>query len=172
MKNDIKQIFGDGMTEALDRIVNCYENMEMTIEQLVEQMKGMDEISRAGMHVTALFKGDKELAAKIDSANKIIKQSRISDFKQVVAEGKQEEFLSTMSRTDKSSLKIDMWLLRPDFPSEIPLTADEQRYFDIIEQSIASDIEKEALSQEFESVDAWRAQNKRILSSRKKGKLE
>jgi len=37
---------------------------------------------RAGMHITALANGDKELAAKIDEANLIVKQLRLMLLKQ------------------------------------------------------------------------------------------
>lgn len=155
------------MTESIEEIVMQFEKMNLTVEQMAEQMKDIDQLSRAGMHLTALSSGNKELANKIDGANKIIEQNKIADFKKAVAEGTQEYFLSQMSWTDKSSLLAEMDLFRYESRDEKPYTSEEQRYQDIIEASIEKDIEKEALSQGFASVEAWREYNGKVLTARR-----
>lgn len=133
--------------------------MNLTSEQIVEHIGEMSELTRAGMHITALSNGNKELANKIDKANQLIKLKRIDEFKKSVANGTYEEFLANMPWTDKSSLSEDMGLFRIGLPSEKTLTEEEQRYSEIIENSIDKDMEKEALSQGFSSVDAWKKYN-------------
>ena len=52
-----------------------------------------------------------------------------------------------------------MGLSRLGLSNEKALTKEEQKYYDIIENSINKDLEKEALSQRFDSVEAWRDYN-------------
>ena len=159
MKNDIRNIFGDGMANSIENMVSCFDKMNLTPEQIVEYIGEMDELTRTGMHITALSNGSKELADKIDKANELIKLKRIDEFKKSVANGTHEDFLANMPWMDKSSLSVDMGLFRIGLPSEKLLTEEEQRYFEIIENSINKDMEKEALSQGFDSVEAWRNHN-------------
>lgn len=165
MKNDIQNIFGSTMARSMEGMANVFKNANMTPEEIAESIKDFHETTRAGIHISALSSGDKETADKIDKANQIIKGRRISEFKKVVANGTEKEFLSTMPWTDKSSLKVDMGLFRIGIPSEKPLTEEEQRYSDIIEKSIDEDIKKEALSQGFSSVEEWREHNAKVASS-------
>lgn len=165
MKNDIQKIFGSTMASAMEGMAKVFKNANMTPEEIAESIKDFHEITRAGIHIIALSSGDKETADKIDKANQIIKERRISEFKKAVANGTEKEFLSTMPWTDKSSLKVDMGLFRIGIPSEKPLTEEEQRYLDIIEKSIDEDIKKEALSQGFSSVEEWREHNAKVVSS-------
>ena len=39
------------------------------------------------------------------------------------------------------------------------LTEEEQKFYDIIENSIKKDLEKEALNKGFDSIEAWRNHN-------------
>ena len=159
MKNDIHNIFGDVTANSIEGMVSCFDKMNLTPEQIIEYIGEMHEIARAGMHITALSSGNKELADKIDKANKLIKLKRIDEFKKSVANGTHEDFLANIPWTDKSSLSVDMGLLRIGLPGEKTLTEEEQRYFEIIENSINKDIEKEALNQGFDSVEEWRYHN-------------
>lgn len=52
-----------------------------------------------------------------------------------------------------------MGLSRLGLSNEKDLTEEEQKYYDIIENSINKDLEKEALSQGFDSVEACRNHN-------------
>ncbi|MBQ8535511.1 MAG: hypothetical protein IJ463_07500 [Bacilli bacterium] len=159
MKNDIRNIFGDGMATSIEGMVSTLDKMDLSIEEILDYIGDMHELTRAGMHLTALSNGNKELADKINKANKYIKLKRIDEFKKSVAKGTYEEFLANMPWTDKSSLLVDMRVFGIGLPSEKNLTEEEQRYFEIIENSINKDIEKEALSQGFDSVEAWRNHN-------------
>lgn len=110
---------------------------------------------------TNKFIADNTKHAKInyDKANELIKLKRIDEFKKSVANGTHEEFLANISWIDKSSLKVDMGLARLGLSNEKDLTEEEQKYYDIIENSINKDLEKEALSQGFDSVEAWKNHN-------------
>lgn len=159
MKKDIRIILGDGMATSIECMVSCFDKMNLTPEQIVDYIGEMHELIRTVMHITALSNGNKELADKINKANELIKLKRIDEFKKSVANGTHEEFLANMSRTDKTSFEVDMGLFRIGLPSEKPLTEEEQRYFEIIENSINKDMEKEALSQGFDNVEAWKNYN-------------
>ena len=158
MKNDIRNIFGDQRALFFECMLNVLDN-NLKPEEIAEEIGKMHEVIRAGIHLTALSNGNKELADKIDKANELIKLRRIDEFKKTVANGTHEEFLANMPLMDKSSLLIDIRLSRIGLPSEKPLTEEEKRYSDIIEKSINNDIETEALNQGFDSVEAWRNHN-------------
>ena len=164
MKNDIISIFGSAMARLMERMAKVFKKASMPPEEIAESIKDLHEITRAGLHLSALANGDKETAYKINKANQIIKERRISEFKKAVANGTEKEFLSTMPWTDKTSLEVDMGLCRIGIPSEEPLTEEEQRYFDIIEKSVDEDILNEAISQGFNSVEEWREHNAEIDS--------
>lgn len=70
-----------------------------------------------------------------------------------------KSFLANISWKDKISLEVDMELSRFGLSNEKDLTEEEQKYYDIIENSIKKDLEKEALSKGFDSIDAWRNHN-------------
>ena len=107
----------------------------------------------------------KQTAEKIEKAINILRERRIEAFKKAVAEGRESEFLSAMNWTEKISLKVDMGLSRLGIPSEKPLTEENQRYLDILEQSIDKDIEQEAFRQGFSSVEEWQEYNSSIMDS-------
>ena len=155
MKNDKYDL----LELAIERMVDILDKMDLTAEELAEEIEDMDDFARAQMHVTALLSDNREFADKIFAANKLISQRRIDAFKQSVADGTYPEFLSNMSWTDKASLSVDMGLFRDEIIDEKPLTEEEQQYYDIIQSSIDKDIEEEALSAGFDSVEAWQEHN-------------
>ena len=163
MKNDIKNIFNSIMASSMEEMVYTFKNSNMTPEEIAERIKDLHEIIREGIRITALSAGDKEMSDKIGKANQIIIENRIAEFKKAVANGTQEEFLSKMPWTDKVSLKVNI-----KFSStEKPLPQEEQRYMDIIEKSIDEDINKEAWSQGFSSVEKWREYNAKVAASKR-----
>lgn len=161
MKNELHNILGYSIDESIEHIVECFDKLELSIEQLEKYMQDMPELTKAEMHITALSKGKKELAEKIDKTNKLIEMKRFNDFKKCVANGTYEEFLSNMTWIDKSSLLCEIGLFRIGIPSEKPFTKEEQIYYDIIQRSIDDDLRKEALSQGFDSLEDWRNYNAR-----------
>lgn len=165
MKNDIHNILGDSVADSIEGIVDCFDKMDLTPEEIVDHISHMHKLIREGMYLTALSKGNKELSDKIHKANESIKFKRIDEFKKSVANGTHEEFLANISWTDKSSLEGDMGLFRFGLSNEKALTEEEQKYYDIIENSIKKDLEKEALSQGFDSIEAWRDHNEMCTES-------
>lgn len=161
MKNELHNILGYSIDESIEHIVECFDKLELSIEQLEKYMQNIPELTKAEMHIIALSKGKKELAEKIDKTNKLIEMKRFNDFKKCVANGTYEEFLANMTWIDKSSLLCEMGLFRVGIPSEKPFTKEEQIYYDIIQSSIDDDLRKEVLSQGFDNVDEWRKNNAR-----------
>ena len=95
------------------------------------------------------------------------KERIISEFKKAVAKGKEKEFLSTLHWISKVKLEGYMGLLDMGLPrSRETLTKKEQRYLDILEDSIDKDRMKEALNQGFSSIEEWKANNARIFNER------
>ena len=165
MKKDIQNIFGNTIARSMEGLADVFKNANMTPEEIAESIKEFHETTRTGIYFSALSNGDKETADKIEKANDILKERRISEFKKAVANGTEKAFLSTMRWTDKSSLKIDMELSRIEMASKKPLTSEEQMYLDIIEKSITEDLTKEALSHGFSSVNEWKEHNAKAFSS-------
>lgn len=160
MNDEIRNIFGDDIANSIiENMVECLDKMNLTPEQNAEYIGEAIELIRAQIHLKALLDGKKELADKILKAIEFIKLKRIDEFKKSVANGTHEDFLANISWTDKCSLSVDMGLSRSGLPSEKPLTKEEQRYREIIDNSIQKDIEKEALSQGFDSVEDWKIHN-------------
>lgn len=158
MRNDKRNTLGL-VSDSINQMVNIFDKMDLTSEEMAERIGDMHEVIRAQMHVVALGSDNQELANKIEGANNLIKQKRMDSFKQSVADGAYEDFLANMSWTEKSSLFVDMGLFRNGFSDDKPLTEEEQQYYDIINSSIDKDIEKKALSAGFDSVEAWQEYN-------------
>ena len=150
MKNNIQNIFGNTIARSMEGLADVFKNANMTPEEIAESIKEFHEITRTGIYFSALSNGDKETADKIEKANDILKERRISEFKKAVANGTEKAFLSTMRWTDKSSLKIDMELSRIEMASKKPITED---------------LTKEALSHGFSSVNEWKEHNAKAFSS-------
>ena len=155
MKNDKDNTLGL-MSDSIHRMVDILDKMDLTCEEIAERIGDFCKMVRLEMRITAMLSGNRELADKIDAANNLITQKRIDAFKQSVADGTYPEFLSKMSWKDKDDLSDDMELFRT---GEKPLTEEEQQYYDIIQSSIDKDIEEEALSAGFDSVEAWQEHN-------------
>ena len=77
MKNDIHNVLGDSIANSIEGIVDCLDKMDLKPEEIVDRISDMHELVRSGMHLTALSKGNEELADKIDKANESIKLKRI-----------------------------------------------------------------------------------------------
>lgn len=160
MNNEIRNIFGDDIANStIEHMVEFLDKMNLTPEQIAEYIGEVSESTRALILIKALLDGNEELADKISKAIEFIELKRIDEFKKSVANGTHEDFLANMSWTDKSSLLQGMGLVRSGLPIEKPLTKEEQRYREIIDNSIQKDIEKEALSQGFASVEDWKNHN-------------
>lgn len=160
MNDEIRNIFGDDIANSIiENMVEFLDKMNLTPEQIAEYIGEVSESTRALILIKALLDGNEELADKISKAIEFIELKRIDEFKKSVANGTHEEFLANMSWPDKSSLLVGMGLFRSGLPSKKPLTKEEQRYREIIDNSIQKDIEKEALSQGFASVEDWKIHN-------------
>lgn len=158
MENDIKNIFGD-VANSIFNLVACFDKANLTPEEIADYIGDISYLARAGMHIIAFSEGNEKLADKIAKANELIKLRQIDEFKKSVANDTYEEFLTQIPWPDKSSLLVDMGLSRAELSSKKKLTEEEQRYFEIIDNSINKDLEKEAIGEGFHSVEAWREHN-------------
>ena len=165
MQNDIRTFFEERAVKSIKWMVGIFEISKINPEEIANHIKGLSEILRGAMLVTALSCGFNETADKIIIANDIIAQNRMNEFKKSVEDGTEEQFLSKIPWTDKSSLLVDMRILRTGVESGGTLTQEEQKYSNIIKSSIDKDIEKEALSKGFQSVEEWKKHNREITSN-------
>lgn len=58
MKNDIHNVLGDSIANSIEGIVDCLDKMDLKPEEIVDRISDMHELVRAGMHLTALSKGN------------------------------------------------------------------------------------------------------------------
>ena len=146
MKNNFQSIFKDKTIASLNRIAMHFKEANMSPEEIAKEIEGLCEITKAGIHIAMLENNDHETAERFSKAMDILKEKRINSFKNAVENGKEVEFLSTMSWMDKISLKNNIEL-SSILGSRINMTPEEiQKYSVIIQKSINEDLEKEALS--------------------------
>lgn len=143
MQNDLNNFFGINIVDSIEIIIDCFDKLELSIEQIEKHMQDMPELTREGLHIIALSKGKEELASKIEKACQLIELHRINEFKSSVVNGSYEEFLKNMTYADKVSLLVDMGLSSIRIPSEKSLTEEEQIYYNIINNSIDNDLKRE-----------------------------
>lgn len=142
--NDIQDDYKEKIASSLENMVRCFEKMNLTTDQIVNQINDMPSIFRSCLRIIALLTGNKELAKKISDANETIKMRKIDEFKNAVTNGTHEEFLSDMSLGDKGVLSVGIKKLGEGKD----LTEEEQKCSDIIKKSMDRDIEKMGLNQD------------------------
>ncbi len=165
MKYNIESIFGDEIASQNKEMIDIIKNSNMTPEQIARILKNTSKIEKARLLVYALSIGAEDIGDKIEKAINIIRERKIEAFKKAVAEGREREFLSTMNWEEKITLEVEMKISRLGIPGEKPLSEENQRYLDIIEQSIKEDIEQEVLSQGFSSVEEWQEHNEKAFEN-------
>ena len=153
------------LAESIEGMLICFEKMNLSTEQIFDKIKNLNEIIRSLMHIMALNNGNEDLAERIQLANEMIQQDKINKFKEAVNNGTAEEYLASIDYIDKISLNVEMGLFRTGLESEEPLTAEEQKYADLIEASIGEYLKKQAQSEGFKNVDEWKENNARKANS-------
>lgn len=148
MMNDIQDDYKEKIASSLELMVNCFERMNLTAEQIMDQISDMPKILRNKILTTASLAGKKELAEKIGTANEMIKLKNIDKFKESVVNGTHEKFLSNMTWSDKALLLMNMGLFSAILPRDLELSEEDQKYRDIVKKSMDKDIEKMGLSQD------------------------
>ena len=161
----IKNIF------PIENTINLFRAANFTPEIIAEIFVYFNERTRAYIEFLALYLKDtaptitsEALVNKIDEANEIFKQKRITDFKISVLNGTHEEFLSTLSWSDKCVLKVNMNFTKRNLSSERNLTKEEENYYNILESSIKKDFENEAYINDFDSIETLRRCRRKISS--------
>ena len=164
MENEGYDFFDTQITEILELFVESLDKGNFSVEQITNQIRNMHDLIRSGLHLTALTKGKKELADKIDKANDIIVLEEIKTFEQALQTGNEEDFLAEMNWTDKVVLQNKIKNLSDLEKQQV--IKNDKRSISILEASIKKDVEeenkREALNQGFDSVEAWRKHHNEI----------
>ncbi len=105
------------------------------------------------------FNKKRELAEKINNIMSFRKRELIKKFEDSIHNATYEQFLSGMSWVSKSGLTVDIELNAAFNNRE--LTDIEKKMISILNESIDKDIKSIALSEGFDSVDAWKENNAR-----------
>lgn len=71
MQNDLNNFFGINIVDSIEIIIDCFDKLELSIEQIEKHMQDMPELTREGLHIIALSKGKEELASKIEKSMSI-----------------------------------------------------------------------------------------------------
>ena len=146
--NNIQDDYKDKIASSLEVMVNCFERMDLTAEQIMDQISDMPRTLRNKILVTASLSGKKELAEKIGTANEMIKLKNIEKFKESVVNDTHSQFLSNMTWNDKALLLMDMGLFSAILPRDLELSEEDQKYRDIVKKSMDKDIENMRLNQD------------------------
>ena len=168
MGNSIQNMISELTKKSEKDFVNA--NDSTTSKQIADIMESLDKKTRATIYLAAFHGSTKQLADKIDQADEIVdkrkRQKLVYDFKEALANSDVRDFLSSLSLNDKTNLEEDMGILRLGLSSESQLIEEEQKYLDLIEDSIADYTRKAALKSGFESIDEWRKFNERNAKKR------
>mgnify|MGYP004515368545 FL=1 len=65
MKNGLFDTGDDILAASVEGLVNCFERMDLTTEDIVDHIKDMNKSTIAMIEITAFSRGDNELAKKI-----------------------------------------------------------------------------------------------------------
>ena len=86
-------------------------------------------------------------------------KKEIQHYQGVIEESKTK--LNELQSNEKNLEKFarEQYLMKKDNEDIYIITEEEQKFYDIIENSIKKDLEKEALSKGFDSIEAWRNHN-------------
>jgi len=168
VKEMLKDIYGKKRAQGHEIKTIHYDEQKLTVAQLVEKLKKVDEIESAGIHLSALVQGNAELAAKIKLAQAVIRRNQIDAFAQAVQYGVADDFLAQFkSWTDKSSLKVHIEMSE-QYKRADTKGLDTKKLIDIIDKSIDADLLGQAQAEGFETLEAWR-QNNAKMSYRRMG---
>lgn len=155
MSDNIDKQLDVSMNNCINGLINDFEKMNLSTEQIYEYINKFSEFVRAKMHLYAITSGNEELAKKICKANERLKKERIDKFLDSIKNEKNDEFLANMSFTDKSSLKVDI-----QHSNDLNFSSLEvEKSLEILETSIYSDLNKFAKAEGFDSVEAWQRSN-------------
>ena len=168
LKKQLKEIFGEKRTREYKARNIHFDDQEYSVEQLVEKLKNVNELDIAGIHLSALAHDNNELAVKIRQAQAIITQNRIDAFAQAVQYGVADDYLAQFETwIDKLSLKADIEV--SDIMKHTDTKGlDTKKLIGIIQKSIDVDVLAEAQAAGFETVDAWKQNNARLLEQQKR----
>ena len=155
MNENIDEMLQENMKKSIDGLVNTFDKKDSSIDEIYQTIKVFGEGARIIIYMTALTTGKKELAEKIHAANVKINNERINSFINSILNSTYEEFLSNLSFVEKISLKAEIQL----YKSLDKIDIDIEKCLGIIEKSIRVDLEEEAKSQGFDSVEEWQRHN-------------
>ena len=142
------------LKEIIERLLECYKASNKSAKEIADFLEDIDEVNIAYLHITAVTKGETDLANKIEEAMDIITERKINKFREAIKTGSLKEFLKGMTYTEKISFLMDIKYsnLNEEEKQELIRILDEAR-----EQALL----EEAHSKGFETIEEWREYNRR-----------
>lgn len=121
--------------DSAESLVDTYCKL-LTPDKIAKELEGYDYKARQIILLAALYNNNLEAVEKMYTANEILKQNQVANFKKSVKEGTTETFLAKLSFFDKVNIRH----LIPQ--NEEKYSDEEIKYLNILASSIEKDKEK------------------------------
>lgn len=138
----INRLFGKQLITAMNELVKQLFAMRADTDEIVKQLRYINESVRIGLYLIALEKNYDNLAVRINKANGIINQERKDNFLEAYKNKKTDNFLATLSKSDKLSLLCDLGI-DADLDERVKMPKTKREYYRIISNSIMLDQEED-----------------------------
>lgn len=124
------------LKQIIERLLECYKALN----------KSAKEINIAYLHITAVTKGETDLANKIEEAIDIITERKINKFRESIKTGSLKEFLKGMTYTEKISFSVSIKYAKLN-------EEEKQELIRILDEAVDLDLLEEAHSKGFETIE-------------------
>ena len=138
----INRLFGKQLITAMNEMVKQLYAMNADTDEIVKELKYINESVRVGLYLIALEKNYDNLAFRINKANGIINQERKEKFIEAYKAKKVDKFIATLGKADKISLMSDLGV-DVEVSERVKLPKEKREYYKILSNSIMLDQEED-----------------------------
>ena len=138
----INRLFGKQLITAMNELVKQLYTMKADTDEIIKQLKYINESVRIGLYLIALEKNYDNLAVRIHKANGIINEERKEKFLAAYKDKDTDKFLATLGKSDKLSLMSDLGI-DVDLAERVKMSKVKRDYYRIISNSIMLDQEED-----------------------------
>ena len=121
---------------ALEKLVLSFDEANISAVDIGLIIKNYSESYRTELYIIANSLNKHDLAHKIRQAIILVEENEIAMFKEAVEQGYGREYLNSLTFEEKTSLMVNMDLLKIGVTDKRLLTNTEQKYYDLFTESI------------------------------------
>ena len=127
---------GKNSSMALEKLVLSFDEANISAVDIGLIIKNYSESYRTELYIIANSLNKHDLANKIRQAIILVEENEIAMFKEAVEQGYGREYLNSLTFEEKTSLMVNMDLLKIGVTDKRPLNNMEQKYYDLFTESI------------------------------------